>query len=502
MGGGSVDLMVLGAGPAGMGAAIEAARAGVDVAIVDESPAPGGQVYRSFLPGMTVTDPAALGPDYALGSGLKAELAASRARAAYGERVWFVAPGFRIESVGRGGVSRWDARAVVAATGTSERVIPVPGWTTPGVMGLAAATILLKAQRMVPGARTVVAGCGPLVTAVAAGILKGGGQVAAMVDVAGVGDWLKALPAMLARPDLLARGLAWQAKVRLAGVAVLPRHAVVEVRGGDRVREVVVCPVDDDWRPLRGRERTIEADAVALGHGLIPGTEVTRLLRAEHRFVEDRGGWIAVRDDAMRTTVEHLYVAGDGAGISGAAAAAVEGRLAGLAAAWDLGKLTAADYAVKAGPLKAALAKAQRFGIQMSKMMTPKAGLLDAVTPETVVCRCEDVTRGEIEDTVKAGAFEVNQLKSWTRCGMGPCQGRMCGDTAARLVAGLVGGRENAGAWTARVPIRPVVLSDIAPEEDYEAIWNAPVAKMAARILPAENRAHPSRQAREEQRQS
>ncbi|MDA0675449.1 MAG: NAD(P)/FAD-dependent oxidoreductase [Proteobacteria bacterium] len=478
MAGGSVDLMVLGAGPAGMGAAIEAAKAGVSVAIADESPAPGGQVYRSFLSGMKVTDAAALGPDYAIGSGLKAELAASGARPAFGERVWFVAPGFRIESVGAGGVSRWDAKAVVAATGTSERVVPVPGWTTPGVMGLAAATILLKAQRMVPGERTVVAGCGPLVTAVAAGIIKGGGKVAAMVDLAGQVDWLKALPAMMARPDLLARGLGWQAKIRAAGVAVLHRHAVVEIRGGDRVREVVLCPVDENWRPIRGRERVIEADAVALGHGLIPGTEVTRLLRAEHRFVEDRGGWIATRDDDMRTTVERLYVAGDGAGISGAAAAELEGRLAGLAAARDLGRLSPSEYAAKAAPLKAKLAKAERFGIQMSKMMTPKPGLLDAVTPETVVCRCEDVTRAEIEETVKAGAFEVNQLKSWTRCGMGPCQGRICGDTAARLVAGHVGGRENAGSWTARVPIRPVQLDELAGEFTYEDIWaNAPEPK-------------------------
>ncbi len=487
MSGRSVDLVVIGAGPAGMAAAVEAARAGVSVAIVDESPAPGGQVYRSFLDGMQVTDAAALGPDYAIGTALKGELKASGAETAFGERVWFVAPGgdaaasgaangaaaggFRIESVGPKGVNRWDARAVVAATGTSERVVPVPGWTTPGVMGLAAATILLKAQRMVPGEATVVAGCGPLVTAVAAGILKGGGRVAAMVDLAGLGDWLGAMPSLVSRPDLLSRGAKWQWQIRAAGVPVLRRHAVVDVRGTDRVREVVVCPVDDDWRPIRGRERTFEADSLALGHGLIPGTEVTRLLRADHAFVADKGGWTAVRDGDMRSSVAKLYVAGDGAGISGAVAAGMEGRLAGLAAALDLGRLSAAEYAAKAGPIKARLKRAERFGAEMGRMMTPRAGLLETVTADTVVCRCEDVTRGEIEDTVKAGAFEVNQLKSWTRCGMGPCQGRMCGDTAAKLVAGHVGGREAAGAWTARVPIRPITLDDLAGEFTYVDIW-------------------------------
>jgi bacterioferritin-associated ferredoxin len=367
-------------------------------------------------------------------------------------------------------------------------------------MGLAATTILLKAQRMVPGARTVVAGCGPLVGAVAAGILKGGGKLAAVVDAAGLGDWLGCLPSLVGRPDLLARGLSWQMRLRASGAPILSRHAVVEVRGGERVREVVVCPVDGDWRPVRGRERVIEADAVALGHGLIPGTEVTRLLRAEHAFAEARGGWIAVRDGEMRSTVERLYVAGDGAGISGAAAAELEGRLAGLSAARDLGRLSEGEYRARAEPLKGRLEKTGRFGRAMARMMTPKAGLLETVTAETIVCRCEDVTRGEIEETVAAGAFEVNQLKSWTRCGMGPCQGRMCGDTAAKLVAARVGGRDKAGAWTARVPIRPVVLSDIAPAADYEAIWNSPVARIAARILPGENRAHPSRKARETSR--
>ncbi|HJO97639.1 MAG TPA: (2Fe-2S)-binding protein, partial [Rhodospirillales bacterium] len=121
------------------------------------------------------------------------------------------------------------------------------------------------------------------------------------------------------------------------------------------------------------------------------------------------------------------------------------------------------------------------------------------ITAETVVCRCEDVTRGEIEETLEAGAFEVNQLKSWTRCGMGPCQGRMCGDTTARLVADKVGGREKAGSWTARVPIRPVALDDLTSDLTYEEIWDSPVAKLAAKILPPENVSHPSRVRRQEE---
>jgi len=467
-----VELLVLGAGPAGIGAAVEASRCGVETVILDEQPVAGGQIYRALSESLTVRDAAALGEDYASGTGLRQELAESNVEGAFGEKVWFAAPGFRIESVGSGGVRRWQSKALISATGTSERVIPVPGWTTPGVIGLAAATVLLKAQQMVPGETTVVAGCGPLVTAVTASILKGGGRVAAMVDVASRGDWLGALPSLLRRPDLLKRGMEWQRLIRKAGVPVLYRHAVTEVRGEGGVREVVVRPVDSDWRP-QGAERVFEADAVALGHGLVPGTEVTRLLRAEHTFVDNRGGWIAERDGDYRTTVDGLYVAGDGCGISGGAAAEIEGRIAGLTAALDLGKLDRAAYDKRAAPLRRDLGRAESVGIRMSHMMTPRPGILDTITADTVVCRCEDVTRGEIEETLEAGAFEVNQLKSWTRCGMGPCQGRMCGDTTARLVADKVGGREKAGSWTARVPIRPVALDDLAGEFEYEDIWES-----------------------------
>ena len=466
----AVELIVLGAGPAGIGAAVEASRRGVETVIVDESPAAGGQVYRPLSDQVRVRDAGAMGPDYAIGARLRAELAASPATTAFGETVWFVAPGFRVETVGRRGSRRWQAQAVVAATGTSERVIPVPGWTTPGVIGLAGATILLKAHQMLPGEATVVAGCGPLVAAVAAGIVKGGGRVAAMVELAGPGDWLAAVPSMISRPDLLARGLGWQWLIRRAGVPVLSRHAVTEVVGGDRVTEVVVKPVDASWRPRPEAGRRIAADSVALGHGLVPGTEVTRLLHAEHEYREMGGAWIARRDGDMRTTVAGLYVAGDGAGVSGAAAAVLEGRLAGCAAARDLGKLDAEAYGRETAGLRRDLRKAERFGTRMAAMMTPRPGLLETVTAETVVCRCEDITRAEIERALDAGAFEVNQMKSWTRCGMGPCQGRMCGESAARLVAARVGGREAAGTWTARVPIRPVPMEDLIGDYVYEDI--------------------------------
>jgi NADPH-dependent 2,4-dienoyl-CoA reductase/sulfur reductase-like enzyme len=466
----TVDLVVLGAGPAGASAAIAAVERGLKVLVLDEAPAAGGQVYRSPPPGFDASA-SGLDPDFSIGEDLRAALAASDARVALGRRVWFVAPGYRVAAVGPDGLERWQARAMVVATGTHERVVPFPGWTLPGVIGLGAATVLLKAQHVLPGDSTVVAGCGPLVAAVAVGIIKGGGTVAAMVDATTPGDWVRRLPALLSRPDLLMRGIGWLRMIRRAGVPILNRHAVVAAHGDEAVRDVVVAPVDNDWRPrTNGNTRTFKVDSLAVGHGLIPATEVARTLGAEHVFEAGRGGWVPVRDADCRCSVPALYAAGDCGGIAGATAAAHQGRLAGLAAARDLGKIDAGEFARATAETRTALRKAERFGSASANLMTPRSGLYDTVTPETIVCRCEDISRHEIEAALAEGAVDLNQMKSASRCGMGPCQGRMCGDTAAELMARELGGRAEAGVFTARVPLRPVPFEAIIGDYDYDEI--------------------------------
>ncbi|MEX2644277.1 MAG: NAD(P)/FAD-dependent oxidoreductase [Acetobacterales bacterium] len=485
------ELIVLGGGPAGMAAATAAADRGVDTVIIDENAAPGGQVYRSMPASFRIADREALGPDHAIGDRLRSALESSGARTAFGHRVWSAAHtegGFRMEAVWSGGRAEWNAGRLVAAPGTTERLLPFPGWTTPGVIGLAGATILLKAQRMLPGKAVVVAGAGPLVMAVAASINKGGGKVAAVADLASPGEWLAAMPRMTGRADLLVRGLGWMRAIRAAGVPVLFRHAVRAAEGAGALEAVTLGPVDREGHPKEGQLRRFGCDALAIGYGLVPSTEVSRLMGAEHRFDALRGGWAPVRDVEGATSVPGFHVAGDAGGIGGAAVAEVAGRLAGLAVARDLGRIDAAGHQQEAGPLRAALAKADRFGATMARMMRPRPGLLDICTPDTVVCRCEDVTRAEVEQVIAAGALEFNQLKQWSRCGMGPCQGRMCGEATAMLIAKHVGGREKAGLNRARVPIRPVPLDQLAGTFAYDdSFWESDAAKLSLNVLPDEN---------------
>ncbi len=472
------DLIVIGAGPAGARAALRARACGLSVLLVDENHDAGGQVWRPLPAGFSRRDEANPSSEARDGDALRGELRAAGVECLFGHKVWNIGTDLRTDIIGPAGSLSWRPRAVLAATGTTERVVPFPGWTQPRVIGLAAATILLKSQHMVPGARTVVAGSGPLLLAVAAGILKAGGEVAAVVDLASRGEWLRTLPSLMGRPDLLRQGLQWQWRLRAHGVPIHYRHAIRTVSKSGEGFSVRIGAVSADGAPRQGddRVRVLQADAVAVGNGLVPGTDVTRLLRARHRYAHASGGWIAQADADGRTSVRGLYVAGDGAGIAGAAAAGAHGEIAALACALDLGAIDACAHARERAPLAARWARSARFGRAMAGLMALRGGAIDGMAPEAVVCRCEDVTRAEIDAAVRQGARDMNQLKAWTRCGMGPCQGRTCGDVAGALVAARVGGREAAGCFTGRAPLRPVSLAEVAGDYTYADI---PIPKAA-----------------------
>jgi bacterioferritin-associated ferredoxin len=214
---------------------------------------------------------------------------------------------------------------------------------------------------------------------------------------------------------------------------------------------------------------TVAADALAIGHGLVPDTAATRLLRLRHRY-DPASGWVAERDDTLAASAPHVWLAGEVGGIGGAAVAEFQGRLAGLAAAHALGRLDAATWEAEAARMQAGIARAGRAAAAMAWMMRPRPAMADGITAETIVCRCEDVSRAAIDAAITGGARDLNQLKQWTRCGMGPCQGRMCGEAAAALLAPHVGGCERVAPWTGRPPLRPVSADDLLGDFDYADI--------------------------------
>ncbi len=468
------DAIVIGAGPAGAEAAITAAAHGRRVALVDEQPAAGGQVWRAPF-GPHQPGP---GPEQRAGDDLRTRLAASSVTALLGHRVWSVtrtqgdpSGGFRVDTLGPAGNASLAAPSLVVATGAHERVVPFPGWTLPGVIGLAAATILLKSHGVAPGRRVVVAGCGPLLAVVAAGLVKAGVKVLAVADVAPRRAWASRLPAILSQRALALRGLGWTTRVMLAGVPVLAGHGVLRAEGEDGLSRVVLGPVDADGAPAAGPERAFAADALVVGHGLTTACEATRPLGADHAYDRLRGGWTPVLGAAFRTSVPGLYAIGDGAGVRGAAAAMLMGRRVGIDLGQAIGALQAEGAAAEAGAIDRALARLTPFSDAMAGLMAQRPRQVAAIPPETIVCRCEDVKRGEIDAAIAAGARSIDQLKHFTRCGMGPCQGRYCGDVVQELMAQRLGvTRDAVGAWTARPPLRPVALGDLVGAFSYDDI--------------------------------
>lgn len=466
-----VDLVVLGAGPAGINAAVAASEQGLSVVLVDQNHGAGGQVFRPVPDQFRRKAGRVPSPELQLGDEQRKKLQQSKVKTYFNHTVWGVGSGFRVDAVGPDGPVHWNCRALIAAGGTTERVVPFPGWTLPRVIGLAAATIMLKSQNMLPGKNTLVAGCGPLLAAVGAGIIKGGGTVAALVDSSPKSAWLKATPALLSRPDLMWQGVKWLKQIKASGTPVMSAQAIEKVEQEGDLLRVTILAVDAQRRLIAdSSKKTLFVDTIVVGNGLVPGTDITRLLRAQHEYVNELGGWVATTDDYCRTSIANLYAAGDGCGISGAAAAIHHGELAGLTAARDLGRLDQSGFSALADVVQRRLAKAKGFGRAMGALMAMPIQQAETISSETIVCRCEDVSRQEIDAAVAGGARDMNQVKAWTRCGMGPCQGRTCGDVAASLVALQVGSREAAGYFTGRAPLRPVSLEQLTGDYEYSDI--------------------------------
>jgi thioredoxin reductase/bacterioferritin-associated ferredoxin len=456
------DLLVAGAGPAGSAAALAAAGQGLNVALIDEQVAAGGQVWRRPVREISAT---AGSPERRDGDAMRAALAASGVTVFPGHRIWSAIPGFRVDALGPDGTIALTAPALIAATGAHERVLPFPGWTLPGVLGLAAATILLKSEGVLPGRRTVVAGCGPLLYAVTAGILKAGGEVAAVIDRSSRGDWLRTVPALLAEPALLARGIGWMLAIHGRRIPVLNGWRIVEASGTDGLAGVTAAPVNSGGDADVRRAVSFSCDALAVGDGLVPGTEIPRLLRAKMMFDRRLGGWIPQVSSTGETSVRGLYAVGDGAAIRGAKAAVLFGDAAGHAAA----ATRSASIRIPTGNRQRG--PALRFADGIADLIMLRTGDVAAIGPGTVVCRCEDVTRAEIDAAVDAGAVEINQLKHFTRCGMGPCQGRFCGDIVQELTSLRSGrAREAVGYFTGRPPLRPVPLGALTGVYTYDDI--------------------------------
>lgn len=340
-----LELVILGAGPGGLAAAIEAAAAGVRVTLLDENPKSGGQIFRKFHDGFRVTNPSALGHDYARGWNLLSEFEAVRDNVEILDSavVWAL-PKEKEIAFYRGDVSHSARyRKIIIAAGACDRPVPFPGWTLPGVLTAGGAQSLVKTQRVLPGESFLLVGTGPLQLALANQIADAGGRVAAITEAGRAENWFGLIRGALRQWQLASDALHYLSGIRKAGIPLWRNHIIVEARGNGQVEEAVVAEADENWRPRAGTFRTLEVDTLCVGYGFIPSVELTRLAQCEHRYEPFLGGWIPVRNGYMETTAPDVYAVGDCTGIAGSLVAIEEDRIAGLATAQRLGRLTSAQ---------------------------------------------------------------------------------------------------------------------------------------------------------------
>ncbi|KQR78807.1 FAD/NAD(P)-binding oxidoreductase [Burkholderia sp. Leaf177] len=458
----SIDVAVIGAGPAGLAAATQAARAGLSVVVLDEQESVGGQIYRA-IERSDAQRREILGPDYQAGSALATAFARSGARYVPNASVWQVTREKTVHYLKDGKVASFEAKRVVLATGALERPFPIPGWTLPGVLTAGAAQILLKSAGEVPSEPPVLVGCGPLLYLLGWQYVRAGVPIRALVDTTRHEDRWRAkrhmVSALRAWP-YLSKGLQLMRTLRDAGV---PMHeAADDLRVEGAIGENGAERANALTFSVRGVSHRIEAKVILLHQGVVPNTQFSLSLRASHKWDDAQLCFTPVTNKWGELDVPGIFVAGDGGGIGGAQAAEMQGEVTALAIAAQLHAIDNKTRDQSALPRLRRLAEVMRIRPFLDSLYRPRD---ENRVPkdEVIVCRCEEVTAGQLRQFVELGCLGPNQAKSFGRCGMGPCQGRMCGLTVTEVIASARSVTpETVGYYRIRPPIKPLTLGELA----------------------------------------
>ncbi len=456
------DLAIVGAGPAGMSAATEASAVGANVVVFDENPAAGGQIYRGIEHNTTDRRPF-LGTDYWRGKDLLNAFITSGVSYVPQALVWSVEPqegdssnsiDLRVSVGGKSGIVK--ARRVIFATGAMERPMPLRGWTLPGVMSVGAAQIALKASGLLPTGSVVLAGTGSLLYMFAAQLLQAGAKVSALLDTTPRANYIKAswrLISFLFSPYAL-KGLSLLLKVRKS-VPVYSGVTDIGVEGKNEAEAICFL--------AKGTTHRLTVDSVFLHQGVIPNNNLANASGCALVWNDGQKCFQPQLDGNGRSSVAAIFIAGDGSGIGGALVAEQSGRIAALAACQDIFPQRATSLASKIAKLQGQARCVARGRSFIDALYLPSQAFRAPADRDTIVCRCEEVTAGAIRDAAACKIAGPNQLKTMFRCGMGPCQGRMCSSTVTDILAEVQNrAPQTVGFYRLRAPVKPVPLGEIA----------------------------------------
>lgn len=458
------DVLVIGAGPAGMSAALALDAAGAQVRVVEEQDAPGGQIYRA-VDRVLHERPESLnlyGTDYARGIGITKLLPDSGIELSFSTSVWDISrqeTGLSIGLVKGKQAELVHPRHIILATGAMERPTPFPGWTLPGVMTVGAAQTLFKESALIPDSRPVIAGTGPLVYLFVKQMINAGVKPAMILDTGPryvrMPLWMDLIRAFATDPNFLLKGRSWLKEIEQAGVQRLTGVSSIRARGDKRLQSIEYS--------CGNKTAEIDTDLLLVHDGVIPNNHLAVAAGCDQRWRPLQRYWAPVLDDQGVSTQPGISIAGDGAGIAGADAAICSGRIVGWNVAQSLGLVDESRRLRETRDYQRQLDRISILRRFIDGHYRPAESFQVPVDDETIVCRCEEVTVKEIREVAALGCMGPNQGKAFTRCGMGPCMGRLCGNTVSQLFASyLARDVGDIGHYRIRPPVRPITVEHLA----------------------------------------
>ncbi len=456
-----IDVCILGAGPAGMKAAMVCSDNGAKVILLDEQPSPGGQIYRAVSnQGQRFTK--ILGTDYQQGFELTKKLYASKVEYVSEATVWRIDSDRSIYWSKSGKAYQIKAKRIIIATGAIERPFPFEGWTLPGVMTAGAGQIMLKTSGLV-AKNAILVGTGPLLYLLAVQMLKAGQPPIALVDTIDIKAYLKSaryLRNALGGANYIIKGLGLMNTLRKAGIKHYTGATEIAAFGTDEVESL----------KFRSRRTSYQINCnVVLSHiGVVPNVQLSRAMGIEHTWDERQYCWRPKLDEFNNTSIKGISIAGDGSGIGGAKTSEFQGELSGIEALYQLQLIDENTHKTEASKLKRLIERESTIRPFLEVLYAPPE---QAFTPKdnTIVCRCENVTAGTIREQLQLDSKGMNQLKVFSRCGMGPCQGRTCGQIISHMTSNQMRiPVENIPYFHIRFPIKPLKLGELASLTPYK----------------------------------
>ncbi len=456
----SPDILVVGGGAGGLTAAAVSAEAGAKVMLIDERSLPGGQFFKqplSFIKDRVKDD-----AQYRGGRRLIQRAVDSGVKFFYGT-VWGIFPPLKVSAVIGGASTVFHPKKLIVATGAYEKSFPVPGWTLPGVMTTGAAQTLLRSYGVLPGERILIAGNGPLNFQVATELVRAGAQVTAVVESSSKPSFTSSIPLLMmasSMPHILWQGFCYQRELKKNGIQTVYSQILQRIQKTDSGLTAMLAPTNAE---NDSKEMIFSVDSVLLGYGFNPVNELLRLIGTRHRYDPKWACLITERDNNCQTSHASVFAVGDCCGLQGSKIAEAEGIIAAKAAIQEIGLRAYSTFWQRIAPARLSKVLHRRFQAGLWALFGPPSRQFAPSTPDTIICRCEEISKEQIDSLLRSGHTDIGEIKRLTRLGMGRCQGRYCEHFVVQSLDQTTGTTPDEETFFApRTPIRPIALKEIA----------------------------------------